>query len=258
MLYKKKGYPEDSEIVICTVAKVLYHAVVVTLDEYDKQGLIHISEVSPGRIRNIRDFVNEGKKCICKVLNTNPEKGHIDLSLRRVNEGQKIQKNNEIKQEQKAEKIVESLAQGLKKPVEQVYNELTEVLLKHYELLYYCFEDVVESQLDLQNLGLKQELAEPLTKLIKEKIKPKEVNIAGELSLKSYAENGIDIIRAALMEAEKVDKSVDIKYVGAGKYSLRVTAKEYKSAEDIMKKAVEKATAYVNKNGEASFSRKEI
>jgi translation initiation factor 2 subunit 1 len=38
------------------------------IEEYGKQGLIHISEVSPGRIRNIRDFVKEGKMVVCKVI----------------------------------------------------------------------------------------------------------------------------------------------------------------------------------------------
>jgi translation initiation factor 2 subunit 1 len=68
MLYHKTGIPEDSELVLCTVNKVLPNSVFVTLDEYGIDGLIHISEVSPGRIRNIRDFVKEGKKVVCKIL----------------------------------------------------------------------------------------------------------------------------------------------------------------------------------------------
>src|SRR3989338_5359313 len=81
MLLKKEGFPEEDELVMCTVTQVQFHSVFVILDEYDKGGMIHISEVSPGRIRNIRDFVREGKKVVCKVLRVNKEKGHIDLSL---------------------------------------------------------------------------------------------------------------------------------------------------------------------------------
>ena len=52
-----------------TVTKIEYHSVFVELDEYGKTALIHISEISPGRIRNIRDFVKvEDKKIVCKVL----------------------------------------------------------------------------------------------------------------------------------------------------------------------------------------------
>ena len=66
MLLKKEGFPEEEELVLCTVLSVYHHSVFVKLDEYDKKGLIHISEVSPGRIRNIRDYVVEGKKLYVK------------------------------------------------------------------------------------------------------------------------------------------------------------------------------------------------
>ena len=75
--------PEEGEIVLCTVKKILYHSIFATIDEYETlEGMLHISEVSPGRIRNIRDFVKEGKQIVCKVLKVDKVKGHIDLSLR--------------------------------------------------------------------------------------------------------------------------------------------------------------------------------
>src|SRR3989338_2481000 len=106
MLYRRLGFPEDGELVLCTVTKVQSHSVFVRLDEFDKGGMIHISEVSPGRIRNIRDFVKEDKIVVCQVLRVSRERGYIDLSLRRVNDNQKRKKLEEIKQEQKAEKII--------------------------------------------------------------------------------------------------------------------------------------------------------
>ncbi|MBI2549900.1 S1 RNA-binding domain-containing protein, partial [Candidatus Woesearchaeota archaeon] len=113
MLLKKKGFPEDNELVFCTVTSVQSHSVFVKLEEYGLSGMIHISEVAPGRVRNIRDFVVENKPAVCKVIGINKERGHIDLSLRRVTEGLRRAKLNEIKQEQKAEKIVELVAKQL-------------------------------------------------------------------------------------------------------------------------------------------------
>src|SRR3989339_358149 len=121
MLLHKKGFPEEGELVLCTVTKLSSHSIFVDLDEYQKQGLIHITEVSPGRIRNIRDFVREGKKVVCLVLRINQERGYIDLSLRRVNESQKRAKIDEVKQEQKAEKIIEMLSHALKKEHKVLY-----------------------------------------------------------------------------------------------------------------------------------------
>ena len=96
MLYRRIGFPEDGELVLCTVTKVQSHSVFVRLDEFDKGGMIHISEVSPGRIRNIRDFVKEDKIIVCQVLRVSRERGYIDLSLRRVNDNQKRKKLEEI------------------------------------------------------------------------------------------------------------------------------------------------------------------
>src|SRR3989338_9154007 len=97
MLAKKSGFPEESELVQCTVTSVQSHSVFVMIDEYGINGMIHISEVAPGRIRNIRDFVMEGKTVICKVLRVNAERGHVDLSLRRVSESQKRNKIAAVK-----------------------------------------------------------------------------------------------------------------------------------------------------------------
>ena len=36
MLLKKKGFPEEDELVMCTVTKVQFHSVFCNLDEYDK------------------------------------------------------------------------------------------------------------------------------------------------------------------------------------------------------------------------------
>ena len=110
MLLKKQGFPQEGELVLCTVTKIFGHSVFVTVDEYNRSGMINISEVSPGRIRNLRDFVVEGKKIVCFVLRVNQEKGHIDLSLRRVNDNQKRKKLESMQLEQKAEKMLEFVA----------------------------------------------------------------------------------------------------------------------------------------------------
>src|SRR3990167_7202212 len=139
MLFKKQDFPEEGDLVLCTVSSVQFHSVFVDMDEFSRGGMIHISEVSPGRIRNIRDFVNEGKKIVCKVLRINEEKGYIDLSLRRVNASEKRRKIDEIKRQQNVEKIIEIAAGKIGVKTEQLYNEVSEKS-KNYASLYECFE----------------------------------------------------------------------------------------------------------------------
>ncbi len=229
------------------------------LDEYDKTGMIHISEVSPGRIRNIRDYVQEGKKVVCKVLRIDKIKGHIDLSLRRVTEMQKRKKTDEIKREQKSEKIVEIVAKELKKDTKEVYDNISSKIFEKYEYLAQCFDDVVSESVNLEKLGIDANTAKILTEVVKEKIKPVEVQIKGKLDLVSYAPDGVEIVKHALKKAGDVNKEdIILKYVGAGKYSLLVKAPDYKEAEKLLEKSTKKALAVMEKaGGEGSFEREE-
>jgi len=255
MLYHKTGLPEESEMVMCTVTNVQHNSVFVKLDEYGIDGLIHISEISPGRIRNIRDFVKEGKKVVCKVLRVNKERGQVDLSLRRVNETQRRQKVDEIKQEQKAEKIVEHVAQVMKKDFEKLYNEITKEVFKDYDNLYTFFIDIVNDDVSLSEYDIDKKVVEELTNLVKQRLKPAKVSIKGVLKLTSYAPNGVEIIKESIKKS-LIDKNIEVKYLGAGKFDINVTALDYKEAEALLDKSTKAILEFINKNnGHGEFFR---
>lgn len=259
MLLKREGFPEEDELVMCTVTKVQFHSVFANLDDYGKSGMIHISEVSPGRIRNIRDYVKEGKKVVCKVLRINTERGHIDLSLRRVTETQKRKKVDEIKQEQKAEKILEFVAKDLNLDVKKLFEEIITNISKKYDSLYEFFQEVVTDSNAIKDAGIDAKTAKNLEEAIKSRIKEVSVKIEGKLKLTSYAANGVDVVKEALKKAIEIgEENISIKYLGAGSYNLVVNAKDYKEAEKLLEDALEKALEYVRKNeGEGEFVRVE-
>ena len=257
MLLKKQGFPEESELVLCTVTSVQYHSVFVDIDEYGKSGLIHISEVSPGRIRNIRDFVKEGKKVVCKVLRINEEKGYIDLSLRRVNESEKRRKIDDIKREQNAEKIVEIAAKKIGIKTEELYKEIAEKITAKHASLHEFFEQTIKDESLLESLGIDKKHLKIIDETIKQRIKPAEVEIVGKLKITTFAPNGIDIIKESLKKAEDAAKGrIGINYLGSGAYRFMIKAPDYKEAEKLMKNATETAISNVTKHaGIAEFTR---
>lgn len=259
MLFKKQGFPEEGDLVLCTVTSVQYHSVFVEIDEYGKGGMIHISEVSPGRIRNIRDFVKEGKKVVCKVLRINKEKGYIDLSLRRVNESEKRRKIDDIKKEQNAEKIVEIAAGKIGIKTEQLYKELSDSIMKRNASFHEFFEEASKDESVLENLGIDKKYLDIIKETIKQRIKPVEVKITGSLKVTTYAPNGIDIIKESLKKAEEAaNGKVSINYLGSGLYRFMVKAPDYKEAEKLMKNATETAIGFVTRHsGTAEFSREQ-
>ncbi len=257
MLFRKEGFPEEGELVIVTVTSVQHHTVFSTLDEYSgRTGIIHISEIAPGRIRNIRDYVIEGKKVVCKVLRVNQERGHIDLSLRRVNEAQRRMKNDQLKKEQLAEKIIEFVANDLKKPVPEIYRTVAKKVMEKYPYIYACFEDVVNGSFDLKTLGLDKTLIDKLDEAVKLRIKPPQVIINGVFTLISYAPDGANRIKDALKTVQQ--EGVTLKYLGGGKYKVTFIAEDFKTAEDILEKVTEEVISTMKKSGgEADFARKE-
>jgi len=242
MLVKKTGYPQENEVVLCKVTKVQSHGVFAKLEEYqNKSGLIHISEIAPGRIRNIREYVAEGKVVVCKIIRINEERGHIDLSLRRVNEGLRRKKLNDIKNLNKAEKIITAAAKESKYDPVTLYNEL-ESALDEYESIYDAFIDVAEGNLDLRTIGLKEEVGDMLHKIVVDRVKPPMVTIDGSIKLSVYSEDGLEKVKSLMSQFSEVS-GIKIYYAGGGKYSYEITDSEYKLAEksfDSLKNMVEK------------------
>lgn len=254
MFYKKTTFPEEGELVLCTVKKIVFHSVFVSLDEFQNiEGMIHISEVSPGRIRNLRDFVKEGKRIICKVLRTNEERKQVDLSLRRVSVSMRKKKNTEYKQEQKAEKILEIVAYKLKTNLEDIYKKFGFQIIEEYESLNTAFQDYIQGNADLKKLKIPAEELKVLIETIEEKIKPEKVTKDAILILKSEAPNGIDIVKSSLKKglevAKKQNYDANFTYLSAPKYKLVLSASDYKTAEKALEEVTSAAIKYIHEKG---------
>jgi len=246
MLLKKTGFPQDEEFVLCTVTGINPHSVFCTLDEYGgRTGMIHISEIAPGRIKNIKEHVTIGKKIVTKVLQTNKERGHIDLSLRRVSEMQKRAKLNEIKQQLLAEKIIEHAAKQQGASVQQIFDKLYEKLAPEYGTIFSAFEQAAHDKINLENI-IDKKLAKALTEAIKTRIKPPEVRISGTLQVSSYQPDGVQEVKDCL---EGITASgAGVKYLGAGNYLVEVISEDYKTAEKKLREGLEASEKFAKKH----------
>jgi len=258
MLYHRQGIPEENEIVLCKVSKIFPNSVFVDILEYGKSGLIHISEIAPGRIRNLREYVTPDRQIVCKVLRIDREKGHIDLSLRRVNSHEQSEKLEEIKQELKAEQLVKNLSAKLKRPLPQVYQEITKGIFKEYLYLHPCFKDLAEGKKDLSALGalgMEKTLAQELIAAVIEKFKPAKITLKGEIQLHSYHADGMERIKHTLLAIEKLSSTIKIAYLGAGRYHLIIEDFDYKPAENTLTQVREILEKFNDKVSTATLER---
>ncbi len=244
-----RDWPEESELVVCTVENVKDFVAFVSLDEYGgRQGLIPISEIATGWIKYIRDHIREGQKIVCKVLNVDKSRGHIDLSLKDVNEHQRREKIREWKNESKSKKWIGFVAKAADEPAEAI----EDAILRKYGALYPVFEDlVIDGENTIKKLSLSKKASDALLHVATENVKVPRVEVMGNLTLICTLPDGITTIKKALKSAEIKIAGVDIEilYLGAPTYRIKVTAPDYKKAEKMLEKAAGAAIAVVEKSG---------
>lgn len=243
-------FPEEGELVVCTVQNVKNFGAFVTLDEYGgKEGFIHVRDVATGWVKYIRDYVREGQKVVCKVLGVDSTKGHIDLSLKSVNEHQRREKVQQWKNETKAEKLLEIVASRLNKTIDQCWDEFGYLLVDKFGTLYGAFESCAMDSDALKEVGISGDWTEAFIEVAKENVTPPYVQIAGILELRSPASDGVDRIKAALKKGLEFSKDLRIQYVGAPRYRLVMSAPDYKSAEEALKEATGLIISNIKESG---------
>ena len=264
MVKKRQEWPEVGDIVIGTVIRIEPYGAYVKLDEYDgKEGFIHISEISSTWVRNIRDYVREKQKVVAKVLRVDKIKNHIDLSLRRVTDQWKRQKIAEWKRAQKAENLLLLAAERLGKTLDEAYEEAGWKMEDAFGEIYAGFEAALEEGENvLLKAGIDEKWAKVLTELAKMYVEIPKVKISGILTLRCIRPNGVEIIKKTLKEAMKVGKvgkdgvKVDIYLAGTPRWRVEVEAKDWETAEEILKKVVNTAlTVIKEEGGEGDFKR---
>ena len=235
-----ENIPEVGELVIGTVTRVFPHGAFVSLDEYPgSEGMIHISELSSKWIKNIRDYVEEGQKVVVKVLKIDKEKGHIDLSLKSVKAAQKKAKLDQYKKEKHALKLIEYVANKINdtKDLELVVKELENKFGSLWEPLE---KSVRENENIFLDINIPEKWKKALAETAKEKIEPPEVTIKATLELESKANNGVEVIKNSLLEnikkVKEKDTNIEVKYLGAPKYRIKINAPNYKIAENILER----------------------
>jgi translation initiation factor 2 subunit 1 len=234
--------PEVGEFVIVTVKRILPYGAICALDEYNGlEAFVHVSEVSAGWVRNIREHLKEGQKTVGRVARIDFDKRQIDLSFKRVTEGDKRRKLDSFKAEKKAQKTLERIAAKISAKAE--LKRVSDLLLQSYGDLQSVFADLSAGE------ELKAQLPpawkQALIDVSKEE-KPRELKVRMELTLKSTASDGIIRVKAVLAKLSQL--ASEVHYISAPNYILdftgtdaKVLEKKVKQAETVLEEAQKKA-----------------
>ena len=225
---------EEGDLVLCTVERIENTIVFVKISSEGKEvdGSITTSEIAPGRIRNLRDYVVPKKKIVCKVLRVSGS-GNAELSLRRVSSKEKKEVMEKYQQEM-------AFFSMLKKILGEKSEEAIEKIKKERSV-YAFFGEIRENPEKLEKLVGKKD-GEKILEILNTQ-KQKKAVIKKEILLKTELPNGISLIKLILSSGD-----AEIKYVAAGRYSIKTESTDLKKADRKMRETVEKIEKKAKEN----------
>ncbi len=222
---------EEGDLVLCTVESVTNTVTTVKTEE-GKHGTIISSEIAPGRIKNMREYVVPNKKVVCKVLRVGGDS--LQLSLRRVSSKEKKEVIEKFKQNQ-----------ALNVAFNQIFKEESEKIkqkiIERFESLPNFIDSAREDEKILEEY-IPKEKNEPFKKIIEKRKKSLELNY--NLKVNCTEEDGLSRIKS-LLDIE--DEKLSVIYISAGNYRVKLIVEDFKEGkkkmnvviEDLEKKAKE-------------------
>ena len=113
---------EKGKIVIGQVTGIEKYGIFISLDEF-YSGLIHISEISDGFVKNIKDYVNVGETIRAKVVETDEDNYHVKLSIKNMNYKIKRRKPTPLQETKLGFKLLEEkLPEWMEDKLNQIDN----------------------------------------------------------------------------------------------------------------------------------------
>ena len=251
---KLSDFPEEGELVVGTVKQVQNFGAFITLEEYPgREGFCHIREVAAGWVKRIRDHVREQQRVVCKVQSLDAKKGHIDLSLKAVNDHQRRETIQAWKNEQKSDKLLEMLAARTNTTPAEILAGYGRNLIEVFGGIYASFQEAAEYGADaFEQEEIRGDWIPAFVDFARENIQASFVEIAGFVDVSSLASDGVKSVQKALKAAEKSefdDVKIQVTYLGAPHYRVIVQAPDFKIAEEELKKAADRAVETIRKNG---------
>ena len=249
-MLRRNPYPDVDELVVAEIKEINEVGAYVTLPDYgDKEGLIQTVEIS----RRGKIIVRKGGREILSVVRVDADKGYIDLSRRRVTQEDREVVEAKLTIGKKVHKVAKDVAAGCNIDVRQVYDDII------WKLSDNPFDDlVIASESDdtfnklVNSIGISTDMLGALRKTLDMRVKVNPELYVCYFELTCFTYEGIDAIKAALLEGKKIDSSVDIRYEVAPLYVAKIMQRNGDIAIDILNAVYDMIELAIKKMGGAA------
>jgi translation initiation factor 2 subunit 1 len=256
MVKNREKFPREGAFIMGRVVDIQAQYIYVDLPDYNglpseeiARGMIHISEISSRWVKNIRSIVRIGQRLVLRVVKVVIDKGQIDLSLRRVNSAQKALITKEHKYANKFENLLQFLTEieGIDLSLDQAYELIGWPIKEQFDLYQETVEALKEEgQEILDELdNVPDDVKKSFLQVVEENVEVSTVSIKGKIKLMNKSGDGIEKIKDTLNEITKIietpkpTRNIQLLYLGAPFYKIKIISKDYLDAESILSDTIE-------------------
>lgn len=223
---------QEGDLILCKVETVTNTITFVKLPN-GHQGTIVSSEIAPGRIKFMRDYVVPNKQIVCKVLKI--EGDHAHLSLRRVTSKEKKEVMQSFKQSQ-------AVNVAFKQILGEKENSVKEKILKDFKDLTEFINETKNNK-ELISKYIPKEKQDAI-KAVSQKKKGKQ-ELKQNIKIKCLENDGVKKIKKIF---DIDDKNLSITYISAGNFKLKLTVEDFKQGKKRMHEITEELKKRAKKN----------
>ncbi|MEM4137812.1 MAG: S1 RNA-binding domain-containing protein [Candidatus Anstonellaceae archaeon] len=244
-------FPKMDELVLAKVKKVMNYGATCILEEYNnKEAFLHISEVAPRWIKNIREFLHEGQHLVVRVINVDINKNQIDVSLKKVTEYEAKNKIKEYRQKKRATKVFE-LAVKEAALSQKRAEQLKEQLEKKYNNLYFALEEMQNKDFNFSHFNITPQEYQKILNVLQKNIKRSSIQISKTIKLTTYSPEGINKIKEVLAQIKNMtiaSQPINVHYLGAPKYKISIITTEPKKSSKEFDQVLKKIATIAKEN----------
>mmetsp|Transcript_21530 Transcript_21530/g.40200 ORF Transcript_21530/g.40200 Transcript_21530/m.40200 type:complete len:342 (-) Transcript_21530:767-1792(-) len=244
--FYEEEFPEIEDCVMVEVRNVTGVGAYVSLLEYQGiEGMIQLSELSKRRIRSINKLIRVGKLEVAMVIRVDKEKGYIDLSKKRVAADDIIKCEERYNKGKLVNSIMRHLAETTGTSLLELNQKIAWPLNKApYKNTYEAFRMAIsDEERVFGGLDADPAIQAQLMTVIRRKLTPQPIKFRADVEVICYNYEGIDAIRDALVEGEKVEEGgipIKIKLIAPPKYVLLATATDKAAGLEAVNNAIER------------------
>jgi len=223
---------KEGEILLGKVENVSSTVTTVRLPD-GKTGTIISSEIAPGRIKHMRHHVVPNKKIAVKVLEI--VNNHIHLSLRRVNSKEKKDLMQKYKQNQAIKVAFKNLLGSDAENIRQ------KILVKFTNLSEFIDKAKIDKKLYIKFIP--KEKVEQIKKIAEKR--KRNLELIQNVKITCLEDDGMKKIKEIFKNS---DGDIQITYISAGNFKLRLAVDDFKTGKKKMHDLLEEMEKTAKKN----------